>query len=68
MSNLVEVKKRIVKTIQLSLEDRRHYFIMACLSELDLSYDVYKELIFVLLESEKLVTCIDFYLTNSKFD
>ena len=66
MSNLVEVKK--VETIQLSLEDRRHYFIMACLAELGLPYQVYKELIFILLESEKLVTCIDFYLTNNKFD
>ena len=66
MSNLVEVKK--VETIQLSLEDRRHYLIMACLAELGLPYQVYKELIFILLESEKLVTCIDFYLTNNKFD
>ena len=66
MSNLVEVKK--VEVIKLSLEDRRHYFIMGCLSELDLPYQVYKELIFILLESEKLVTCIDFYLTNNKFD
>ena len=49
MSNLVEVKK--VETIQLSLEDRRHYLIMACLAELDLPYQVYKELIFILLES-----------------
>ena len=66
MSNLVEVEK--VEVIKLSLEDRRHYFIMGCLAELDLPYQVYKELIFILLESEKLVTCIDFYLTNNKFD
>ena len=65
MANLKKVEQITTKKIELSLKDRRHYFIMACLSELDLPYDVYKELLFILLESEKLVTCIDFYLTNN---
>ena len=66
MSNLKEVKKRKTKNITLTIQDRRVYFLMYCLSALDLDYPVYKELISLLYQSEELNKCIEFYLTNNK--
>ena len=66
MSNLKEVKKRKTKNITLTIQDRRVYFLMHCLSALDLDYPVYKELISLLSQSEELNKCIEFYLTHNK--
>ena len=65
MSNLKEIEERISKQITLNLEDRKFYFLMSCLSEIDLSYPAYKELIVLLSQSERLSKCIDSYLTNN---
>ena len=55
-------------SVELSLEDRRYFFIMTLLTELDLPYNVFKELFLLLFKSEKLITCVDFYLKHNKGD
>tara|TARA_R100000656_G_C3933397_1_gene125303 strand:+ start:253 stop:447 length:195 start_codon:yes stop_codon:yes gene_type:complete len=53
------------KKLTLNIEDRKLFFLMSCLKEINLSYTDYKELLVVLCKNEKLSTCINFYLTNN---